>query len=1266
MSTVNVNATVTANATERTWTPAQSAAMSTLGRTLLISAAAGSGKTATLTERIIRRLTDPVSPADLSRLLIVTFTRAAAAELRERISGALTSAIARDPGNRHLQNQLINLGSAHISTIDAFCREPVKAHFAEIGLPAASRIADDAELLPLCERVMGEIIDEFYIKYADRGRDNTAFSLLWRNPFADLCDSLTPSKNDTALIPTLLDLYNRLLSFPEELERLKTESEQLAAQADGDFFASAHGTILLDWMQYFCASAVETLEGALMDINGDEAACKAYGSAFTADLTFCRHLSAVSTYTEAFELMGAYKNERLGGLRGADPLFVAHKEARTAIVDDVKALRKTYFADPPAAVAEQMKATSVMCAVLYDLLSEYDRRIMAEKKNRGICDFTDNRRYLLSLLRGKDGSPSGMALDFREKFDEVYIDEYQDVDEMQDEIFLLVGDNHRFMVGDIKQSIYGFRGADPSVFARYRRDLTQLTRENHEWIGHDTEGNSIFMSENFRCDESVIRVTNAVCGHMLRACPASVGYQDSDDLVFGKKPPDKEYVSPTVKVSVLVKPPKSEADELNTENKPENDEELAGVEAEATYVAGEIASLLRNRTPKANGEPISPKDIVILMRSRTALSAYMKALTAMGIPTGSEELEAAEAGKDILHGTDMSYLVNLLRVIDNPDSDIPLSEVLRAPFPGLDLEEMITVRSLGDRTAESRSLYAGVEEYPTREDADPVLAQKLTDFMAWLDHYRRLTATQPADGILRLLRQDEKCACRDTSAFLYLYESARTCRTSAFLSLYAFLRYFESKLATAKNAPAPDKGEDGGHVSIMTIHKSKGLEFPVCFIARCGQSFSAKSYSTDLIFEKRAGASMKLYRREADETGNRQYKTDTTLRAVSALAVKLSEREEEMRVLYVAMTRARERLYLVGMGNEKPVSFRVGDRFATLSCNNYLKWILAGLDVHPEVGDFVEISYLSTADVTPGTPLDPSHFRKTINDGNRDAVARYAAILEKHTAPSPLEMALRRVPTKVPASRMKEGMLDHCVFFETDRELHDGKLPDSASDGTWCDAQSIAAIRQSLSLMASSGNNEFELLLNQSRRPTAAEKGTATHLFLQYCNYRLVLRDGIESEIARLTELGFINERTAAILDRGMLKAFFDSAFFARVQKAELVERELRFARFVPLASLTSNAELSEALGDRSLFVQGSIDLLCIFPDGHMELCDYKTDHISDEERSDPALLQIRMTEAHRDQLRQYAAAAEEMYGYRPTKAYIFSLPLGEAIEISI
>ncbi len=1246
----------------RNWTPAQSAAMSTLGRTLLISAAAGSGKTATLTERIIRRLTDPEHPAELSRMLIVTFTRAAAAELKERISSALSEAIAKDPGNRHLQRQLIGLGGAHISTIDAFCREPVKANFAVLGLPASTRIADEAELRPLCEKVMGDLIDEFYLKYADTSRGPEAFSLLWGNPFADLCDSLTPSKNDADLIPAFLTLYDRLLSFPEEIERLQNEAHELRYASEAhpfDFFATRHGRILREWTAEFARHGVHVMEEAIELIANDEKAQKAYAAAFGADLDFCRRLADVRTYDEAHYLFASYQNERLGVLRNPDSSFITAKEMRTDLVDDIKSMRDTYFRDAGEIIREQMSVTAVLCGVLYEFLSEYDRRILSEKRNRGICDFTDNRRYLLQLLENRDHTPSPMALEYRERFDEVYIDEYQDVDEMQDTIFTLIGADHRFMVGDIKQSIYGFRGADPSVFARYRRELCQLYREEDEWKGYSERGNSIFMSDNFRCDESVIRVTNAVCGHMFRGCPLSINYQSEDDLGFSKLKPAEDYVSPKVSVNVLVNPPRTRGEEGGSDGG-----DLSGVEAEAAFVAGEISRLLRSRALLANGEPVKPSDIVILMRNRTALSAYVKALTDLGIPTGSEELESAEAGRDLFHGSDMSYLVNLLRVIDNPDSDIPLSEVLRAPFPGLDLEELIEVRRVGDRTAESRSLYMGVEEYSAMEDADPVLSAKLIAFIEWLERYRRLATTQPADGILRLLQQDQACACRETAAFRYIYESARTCRTSTFVSLNAFLRYFESKLATTKNAPiTDDKGN--GHVSIMTIHKSKGLEFPVCFVVRCGQAFSARSYSSDMIFEKQAGVSLKLYQRKWEGDVAHQAKTDTTLRTVSALAVRLSEREEEMRVLYVAMTRARERLYLVGMGNGKPHSFTVGDRFATLSCNSYLKWILAGLAAYPEVMDHAILSVIPAEEIRPGEPVDMIEIRsKTETDPVY--VARYMKILEKLSPPTPLETALRHVPTKVPASRMKENLLDECVFYDTDLVRdEDGKLPDGDEE-SWCDAQSLASIRQALTLMKSSEDNEFELLLNQNRRPTASEKGTVAHLFLQFCDYHLAKRDGVECEINRLLNLGFINDRAAKILDRAMLERFFASPFFARISNAENIRREFRFTRLIPLSGLTSHHDLADALGDRTLMVQGSIDLLCFFPDGHIELCDYKTDHITPEERKDISLLQKRMQERHGDQLAQYAAAVEETFGKRPDKAFIFSLPLGDAVEISI
>ena len=1256
----------------RKWTDAQKAAINTRGRTLLISAAAGSGKTATLTERIIRRLTDPTDPLELSRLLIVTFTRAAAAELRERIGKALSEAIANDPTNRHLRRQLLNLGSASISTIDSFMREPVKAHFAELGLPAKTRIADEAELLPLSERVMGELMEEFYTKYAAQG-NGALFSMLANNPFADLCDGLTSSKNDEDLLPTLRDLYDRLLSFPDGIERLRMEAEDLERGADGEFFNTAHGALLREWLWAFFVFAERILSEGLAVIETDEKASLAYGPAFSYDLTFVRRLCAVETYTDAYTLLNSYEKPSLKAVKNASCEIVEKREARAKVCKDILALKKDYFSEDAETLSEQMRKTAQMCRVLYDFLLAYDIRMQEEKQARGICDFTDNRRYMLRLLRDENGQPTPTAAELAAQYDEIYIDEYQDVDEMQDEIFRLVGGNRRFMVGDLKQSIYGFRGADPSVFARYRQDLPML-KEGEE----SSSGNSIFMSDNFRCDESVIRVTNAICGHILRACPASVGYVEEDDLGFAKKPPHDEYVSTPVEITVLTKPAKADkesGDDNGDSGETESESGSSTAEIEATYVANRIAALLRSGETLANGDVIRPRDIAILMRTKSALSVYRRALTEMGIPAGSDELDAAEAGKDILHGGDMTYLVNLLRVIDDPDGDIPLSEVLRAPFPGFSLEDLLTLRRADQPDTAAYSLYECLETYADTPKTNESMCAKVADFLSWVEHYRSLCATQPAHGILRLLARDDRCACRDTEAFRYLYDTARTCRVGTFVSLYTFLRFFEKKLLTEKNVmpTASDEGADG-HVSLMTIHKSKGLEFPVCFVVRAGQTFSAQSAKQDLIFEKRTGLSMKLYRRAeaSGDTVQSQAKYDTTLRALGALSVKISEREEEMRVLYVAMTRARERLFVVGIGSAamrdgKPMNIAEEDRYATLSCSNYLQWVLAGLEVHPEVKNFYHAHYAMTTEVIPESPLSR---RASIGQTDEDDTTKhYRTIPEKHRPPTSVDILLGRVPTKIPASRMQEKLLDTCVFYDTDLPAdNDGKLPTTEAE-SWCDAMSAEAIRKSLELMQSQSNediNEFEMLLGENRRPTAAERGTAAHLFLQYADYDRVRETSVEEEIARLREAEFINARTAEVLDRKALSGFFESDFVARLSKDVHIERELKFNRFVPLASLTDNAVLSEALGDRTLYVQGSIDLLAIFPDGHIELCDYKTDRITVDERADRTLLVSHMKEKHGDQLRQYAAAVEDLYGKRPSAIYIFSLPLGEAIEMDI
>lgn len=1273
----------------RVWTKAQQAAIRTRGRTLLVSAAAGSGKTATLTQRIIARLTDTEHPAQLSRMLIVTFTRAAAAELKERISQALTEAIAQHPDSHHLQKQLMEVGNAHISTIDAFCMEPLRTHFAEAGLPASFRIADEAELAPLSERVMDELMDLFYKKYAPPQKRGAGqlFSLLEGNDFADLCDALSASRNDDMLPSVFRELYNRLLTYPAGLERLHIQAQRLLTQADGDFLASDHGAPLRAWVHDFAQSAVTFYQEALTLLETDAKALRAYGPSFTYEKEFVQRLQSADSYAEITALLAAFSPPALKPLIGAAPEIVSLKERRNGYKKCITdTFGKQLFAEDAAKIAQDMRKTARMCEVLYDFLTTYDTRMTMEKRQRGLCDFTDNRRLLLQLLRQADGSPSALAEEYRAAFDEVYIDEYQDVDEVQDTIFSLIGGQHRFMVGDIKQSIYSFRGADPSVFSSYRKHLPPLDldealtdREEPPVCVQDKDsstGNSLFMSDNFRCDESVIRVTNGICGHVFRACPDTIHYLPEDDLGFAKQPPRADYISPRVEIDILYKdkPEQDTAEDAadsseghrfsdnSREPFEERAHEPAGTDTEYIHVARRIASLLSAGETLANGDPITPGDIAILMRTRAGLAKMSAALAAQGIPTGCEELESQRAGQNLLKGPEMRYLMNVLRVLDNPDSDGPLSEVLQAPFPGFDVSHLVAFRRAG-----AGSLYDGLVAYPKTEAAEASVIQRVVAFTAWLDRYRTLCTTLPADNILRLLRQDACVSSRRSRAFLYLYDAARTCRVGSFTGVYSFLRYMERKLATARDGPAENSKPSGGYVSLMTIHRAKGLEFPVCFVIRCGARFdSGRRGSADLLFDKQTGIGMSLF----DRAGGRKY--TTALLTSCALATQLSEREDEMRILYVAMTRARERLYLSGIGKETPsATIPSGDRYATLSASCYMDWITAALSAQPHLATYTHVQTIPLSSVTPGVPLPR---RAVVGDGPGAATAAYYRRLQQNLpTPDSMESLLMSVPTKVPASRMTEDMLDQCVFFSSERPVGDeDKLPDSERGIAGCDPKTLAAIHESLRLMESTGRNEFELLLAEGRKPTAAERGTATHLFLQFCSFARMSADKngsplvsrLEQEIARLLTEGFIHRRTAEILDRARLIAFFSGDFFARICVATRIRRELRFHRFLPLATLTRNPALQAALGERTLYVQGSIDLLCEYEDGRLLLCDYKTDRVTTAERADPALLRAHLQERHGPQLAQYAAAIQEMYGRMPDEMYIYAVSLDREVRM--
>lgn len=1232
------------------WTPSQEAAINAHGHDILVSAAAGSGKTAALTERIIRALTREDSPTDITRILAVTFTRAAAAELRQRISRALSARIAEEPTNRRLVRQLMLAGSAKICTIDSFCSDVVHAGMSQLPLPAGFRIPDATELKLLKQSVMQDVID-------------AAFSS-GDAAFVDLADSLSSSnKSDSSLGRLLCDTYDRLLGLPEGIDYLRMSAETLEKEASMRFYDTRAGRACADEVLSRLEHYITLLESAIPELEDDEAARSCYLSAFAADLEHCRAVSAAvrdGDYARARSLALGFVPLKLKGIKKdkKTPRAQWWASVRAEILDGLRdkkdkhtSIQSRAFAQDEDEMRAGFERTAVMCRAMYQTLLEYDRRLSEEKQQRALCDFDDLRRYAYMLLVGEDGTPTPLARDYASRFDEIFIDEYQDVTEVQDLLFRAVSNGHnRFMVGDIKQSIYGFRGAEPSLFARYRADFSRP----------DTDGEAIFMPNNFRCDQPVIDFVNLICGRIFPACGTSVGYTAEDDLVFTKPQPEGEQVPPSVPVSVvLITPPEKEEDAVvgvpicDTASK-EEPGEAAGEASdseddrtEAAYVASRISGLLASGL-RDDGTRLTPGSIAVLCRTRNACAAVTDQLEALGIPVNSDSARGYYTRPEV------SLMISLLTVIDNPQRDIPTAAVLRSPLFGFSMDELSRIRKNADKKA---SLYDAVMLYC---DVGDPLAAKCRAFISRLDGYRGMARALPADRLLRGLYRDTAILslCRDPSArtdLERLYEYARQFEAGSFRGLYNFIRYINQAIA---------QGEDGGNaaaepgadaVTVLTIHHSKGLEFPVCFVCGCGSAFNFRDTKNEYIFSRRLGPGIRL----KDSTGLASLRTP--LHTAAALDSVRLQTEEEMRLLYVAMTRAREQLVITascrrGLSRRllmSEICRESGHPYPLLHASCYIDWLLPLLSLTPPRGACYRLDMVPTNAFPASIPYDPAGpaaLPETPEAGG-DAVSDEE--LERELT-SRFDYVypfahLAQLPAKLSVSRLYPGMLD------------EDETPDASAEPIESTRLGTTTFTPRFLSQASDSSSTTPQI-----GITSAERGTYTHVFLQFCDFDYCSTHGVVAELERLVAHGFITGNMAAAVNVRQLERFFESNFFESLSHAVDIHREQRFNIMLPASAFSEDDSAGTLLAGEQLLVQGVIDLFFTDASGRLVLCDYKTDYLTPAQLSAPELARQVLSARHRTQLSYYAAALARICGRRPDSVVIYSLALGAAVEIDV
>ena len=1199
------------------WTAAQEAAMNIRNKTMLVSAAAGSGKTATLTERIIRSITDKTSPSDISKMLIVTYTRAAAAELRSRIFSAISDALAKTPNDRWLTSQLIKLGSAKISTIDSFYLELIRSNFTKLGISPSFRVGDSAELDILATEIMNDSIELLYEKNTD---------------FPEFCECFTNPKGSSNLADIFIKVREDLVYFPEGIDFLKHNAERTEKEACSDFFSTSYGKALWEKF-YYEAEYYKMISDAAIDyIERDEDINAKYGTAFAYQKEFCDsllHSIDKLGYTQTKALLDTFSPPSLKALPKAlvTDEVVFYKEKRTLINKRIRDMKDNFFSRTPESITDAMLLTSKNISVMYSLLSEFELRFSEEKRKRNVMDFNDIKRYTMKLLVDETGNATETAREIAQQFSEIYIDEYQDVDRVQDLIFSSISNNNRFMVGDIKQSIYSFRGAEPQLFSDYRMKFPDHDSEDAK----HSEAVTVFMSNNFRCDKNVIDFTNKVCGRLFSHCGDSIGYRADDDLIFSKSSVGLASGNSKVKIHVTL-PPEETVENLDPSAPPPSSSEALR-NREVRYIAKEIQRLITTEK-KADGTPIRPCDIAVLYRSSHMAPLLSEALAELNIKATSDTSDKYFENPDVL------LMLSLLNALDNPRRDVYLAGALRSFLFDFDLEDIITVQR---HSPDALSLYDAICDFVTycEESGNEYngVAQKCRRFIETFERWRRASLTMSVDKLIRMLYDEDVFVTsglvRDINDaeggnFLRLYEYARSFSSGTFNGLYDFIEYINKiiergqKLDTASDSSAPDK------VNLMTIHHSKGLEYPVCFLCNASGEMILHEQKDNLLLDYTVGTAMKV-------SVAPFVRMNTPMREAIIAKKQHLQKEDEMRILYVALTRARERLYITATSKKTKEEFlneakgerNFSCRHSIISAKSYLDWILAYVsenEVSPvfdlELCDTVEVKAEDVPqELLPSAPSD-SDLSLENNELGR-------SLAEKFSFKYPYS-DLSKIPAKLSVSKLSPDVLDEEEVISIE------------------DAQRI--------FKADSKAPVPEFFLKEKiTSATPTERGTATHLFLQFCDFKALRERGVDEELGRLISKGFIPSSASELIYKDDLEAFAKGEFIEKIINAKRVIREQRFNLLLPASAFTLAPQKFPNIENEDLAIQGVIDLIIIDTDGSLRLYDYKTDRLTKAELGSDDEARAKMNDRHALQLSYYVKAVELLFGKAPDEISVFS-----------
>lgn len=1229
------------------WTEEQSQAINEKGSNILVAAAAGSGKTAVLVERIINKIIN--ENIDIDKLLVVTFTNAAASEMRERILDAIYKKLEEYPENQNLQRQITLINKASICTIDSFCLEVVRNNFFELdNISPNFRIADTTEIELLKQEVIEDIFEE---KYENQDEN-----------FSKLINTYTSYRDDTPLKELVLKIYSYIQSspFPEEWLNEKIEMFNLKDKLNEDFSKTPWGNILLKEIEEEIIDDIKTLEDIKKELDLDSE-LESFSQVVRSDLDFFKILQEnINNWDKLYEIYNKMSFVSWPRKKIESDL----KEYAKNVRDDVKKkfsskLSKILICNSEEANQDIFDMYEILLK-LKNLILEFGKEFSKRKRLKNMVDFNDIEHLALDILIKKQEDKieiTDVAKRYQKKFIEIAIDEYQDSNLVQEYILTSISNNNNiFMVGDVKQSIYKFRQAMPELFiSKYK---TYKNKENKS----ENDNLKIQLFKNFRSRKNVLDFTNLIFENIMSGSLGDIEYNKEEYLNLGA---DYKEIEQNLKAEIdIINLKDQENEEENTSEileEEENTERLENIQLEARFVASKIKELIENKfqvfdRKKNCFRDIKYKDIVVLLRStKTSAPIFEEEIINLDMPVFSD------SSQEYLDSIEIENIMSLLRIIDNPIQDIPLVTVLRSNIGKFTDDELVEIR-LSDKYD---NFYNAMQK--AKINVGKNLQEKIEKFLTNLEKWRKEQEYLALDEFVWKLYSDTgyynyvglmpNGELRQANLKM-LFERAKQFETASFKGLYNFINFIEKlKLSSGDLGSAKLIGENDDVIRIMSIHKSKGLEFPVVFLANTGKQFNLMDLNKNILLHQELGIGVKYINYD------KQVQYDTLSKSAIKSKVFTETLSEEMRILYVALTRAKEKLYITGTMNdyEKEIEkmkiqverySKNGNKINQILIKKYKKYL-----------DWINLVYLyekgNTKDLIEYNVLEKEEIIKKCKRIEQEEID-VVKMLEEHKKDKEeikkIEEILNfeykhklatTIPTMSSVTQIKQ-MQDNIKGSKVRKEDKEEAVQKPEKSNLLKKSKEVKEHKEER--MTTFDKPKF-LKEDKEDKLTNAEKGTLVHLCMQHLNEKVEYNlEKIKELVEELERKEIITLKEKENINLYKILEFTKSNIWKEMKKAKKVYKERPFFINIPAKEIYKE-EIEE-----KILIQGIIDLYYINENDEIILVDYKTDYVERGKEQE-------LIGKYKKQLDLYCKAIEEASNKEVSRIYIYSVYLGKGIE---